>query len=512
MNIKQATEQVENAARAYLATDDNGLYLIPSQMQRPIILMGPPGVGKSAIVGQVAEHLGINFVSYSITHHTRQSALGLPYIEDADFDGHAYKVSRYTMSEIIAATYDAMEATGVREGILFLDEVNCVSETLAPAMLQFLQFKQFGQHRLPEGWVIVTAGNPPEYNRSARDFDPAMLDRMKRIDIEPDLDVWLDYAVSHGVHPAVTSYLQAKPDNFFRVRADVKGTRIVTARGWEDLSRMIVVFERENLEVSLSLVAQYLQDSDIAEDFALYYELFQKYQDDYKITSVLAGEDDPELKARVKAAHFDERLAFINLMLEALLREVDSDVSQETALKDTHQDLVTIKGKLEAARVRQAFVEPIHQMDEELKRLTKANASKVRLDVLAMRKSMLSKISDEAVRGSAGTHGQDAADAAWKAATSCFNEYVRALSGKVEEAADKLDHALDFLDATFGDGEEMLLFVSRLACDAQFMAFATAHGSHKFLEHSKGLMLSERGLGLLKEVDEFQQEEGATSH
>ena len=75
------------------------------------------------------------------------------------------------MSEIIASVYDKMEATGIREGILFIDEINCVSETLAPAMLQFLQCKTFGNQQVPSGWIIVAAGNPPEYNKSVRDFD-----------------------------------------------------------------------------------------------------------------------------------------------------------------------------------------------------------------------------------------------------------------------------------------------------------------------------------------------------
>ena len=75
------------------------------------------------------------------------------------------------MSEIVASIYDRMRETGLTEGILFIDEINCVSETLAPAMLQFLQCKTFGNHEIPKGWVIVAAGNPPEYNKSVRDFD-----------------------------------------------------------------------------------------------------------------------------------------------------------------------------------------------------------------------------------------------------------------------------------------------------------------------------------------------------
>ena len=72
-----------------------------------------------------------------MTHHTRQSAIGLPKIETKVYDGQEYMVSEYTMSEIIASVYDCIEETGLKEGILFLDEINCVSETLAPAMLQF---------------------------------------------------------------------------------------------------------------------------------------------------------------------------------------------------------------------------------------------------------------------------------------------------------------------------------------------------------------------------------------
>ena len=61
-------------------------------------------------------------------------------------------------------------------------------------MLQFLQCKTFGSHKIPEGWLIVAAGNPPEYNKSVREFDIVTLDRLKRIDIEENYNVWREYA------------------------------------------------------------------------------------------------------------------------------------------------------------------------------------------------------------------------------------------------------------------------------------------------------------------------------
>ena len=171
MNIKQAKQEITNTLRAYLTRDDLGNYLIPTVRQRPVLLMGPPGIGKTQIMEQIAAETGVGLVAYTITHHTRQSAIGLPFIEKRTYGGETYSVREYTMSEILGSVYELMERTGLKEGILFLDEINCVSETLAPMMLQFLQCKTFGNQKLPEGWLIVAAGNPPEYNKSVRDFD-----------------------------------------------------------------------------------------------------------------------------------------------------------------------------------------------------------------------------------------------------------------------------------------------------------------------------------------------------
>ncbi|MBQ3276461.1 MAG: AAA family ATPase, partial [Oscillospiraceae bacterium] len=124
MNIKQAKEQIRSAMKAYFTKDEFGNYVIPLEKQRPIFLMGPPGIGKTAVMEQIAQELGVGLVSYSMTHNTRQSALGLPFIEKRTYGGKEYTVSEYTMSEIIASVYDMMEDTGLKEGILFLDEIN----------------------------------------------------------------------------------------------------------------------------------------------------------------------------------------------------------------------------------------------------------------------------------------------------------------------------------------------------------------------------------------------------
>lgn len=294
---------------------------------------------------QIASELGVGLVSYSMTHHTRQSALGLPYITEQEYDGIPYQLSQYTMSEIIGAIYQLMKETGIREGILFLDEINCVSETLAPCMLQFLQYKVFGQHRIPRGWIVVTAGNPPEYNKSVRDFDIVTWDRLKRIDVEADYETWKIYATQKRIHPAVLTYLAARKKDFYLVESTVDGRHFVTARGWEDLSEMMKLYER-GIPVDGLLIGQYIQHEKIAKDFSIYYDLFQKYRSDYQIDSILDGTSGKDILFRAKHAPMDERLSFLGLLFDAItsaLKEVcqmeDVLDGRMAVLKEICQDL-----------------------------------------------------------------------------------------------------------------------------------------------------------------------------
>ena len=126
MNIHEAKQEIKNTVQAYLRKDEDGSYRIPMVRQRPVLLMGPPGIGKTQIMEQIARECRIGLVAYTITHHTRQSAVGLPFIVEEEFDGKKTSVTEYTMSEIIASVYRSMRETGLKDGILFIDEINCV--------------------------------------------------------------------------------------------------------------------------------------------------------------------------------------------------------------------------------------------------------------------------------------------------------------------------------------------------------------------------------------------------
>ena len=349
MNIKRAKEEIVNTVKAYLQKDEEGEYLIPAIRQRPVLLIGAPGIGKTAIMEQAARECNIGLVAYTMTHHTRQSAMGLPFISKKMYGGEEKSVTEYTMSEIIAAVYDRMESTGLKEGILFIDEINCVSETLAPVMLQFLQGKSFGNAKVPAGWIIAAAGNPAEYNRSVREFDVVTLDRVKMINVEPDYDVWREYARMQGIHGAIVSYLDAGRDNFYKIETTVDGKHFVTARGWEDLSCLLYAYERLGFAVDKEIVGEYICDPATATDFANYLELYYVYEKTYNMESIFAGNADPMLNRRLSEAPFDEKVSVISILLGRLSRGFRDYAILENTVDNVFDALKTFRKNMQTA-------------------------------------------------------------------------------------------------------------------------------------------------------------------
>lgn len=501
MNIKEAKEQIKNAMTAYFTKDGFGGYAIPIEKQRPVFLMGPPGIGKTAIMEQIAAELGVGLISYSMTHHTRQSALGLPFIVQKNYGGREYDVSEYTMSEIIASVYDMMEETGLREGILFLDEINCVSETLAPSMLQFLQYKIFGRHRVPDGWIVVTAGNPPEYNNSVREFDIVTWDRLKRIDVEPDFGVWKEYAYLSNVHPAIISYLDVKHSDFYKIESTVDGKSFVTARGWSDLSDMIKLYEKHGLKVDNALVSQYLQNKKIARDFAVYYDLYMKYKSDYQIGEILSGKASEEIKRRAKAAKFDERLALLSLILDGVNEGMRAVANEEDMLSALLACLKEVR-----AGLSNSAADAVKLLGEKASAIrAKIEKGKASSSLSAEKRHTLN-LTAAALEEEAALierNGRPTGAEAFALLKKDFDSRVAALKRNAEAAGKKLSNAFAFLEEVFGEGQELLILVTELTINAHSSRFISRYGCKEYFAHNKELLFYERRKELIEELGDL---------
>lgn len=502
MDIKQAKENIKNAVAAYLTKDKFGNFVIPTERQRPLFLIGAPGIGKTAIMEQVAEELKIGLVSYSMTHHTRQSALGLPFIIKKNYGGEEYSVSEYTMSEIIASVYDTIEATGLSEGILFLDEINCVSETLAPAMLQFLQYKIFGRHKVPNGWIVVTAGNPPEYNNSVREFDIVTWDRLKRIDVEASYDAWKEYALSKGTHPAILTYLDIKKDDFYKIESTVDGKSFVTARGWSDLSDMIKIYEQKELPVNEGLIAQYIQNKSVAKSFAAYYDLFKKYRSDYQVDKILQGKADAEIVDRAKAARFDERLSLLGLVVDALIENIRAEELYEGELEELMKCLKIVKFDF---TVDKSFDDSMaRQVSEKQKELAigrkASNISRDRIYILNAASAAL-----EEERGLLLEKSPADASAAFKLLKTDFDKRKKGLAKLVTAASNSLSNAFQFFEAAFEKGsQELLILVTELTVSGYAARFIGRYGCKEYFDNNKDMMFFERQKEIKKEIETLE--------
>ena len=497
MNIKEAKQEIKNTLDVYFTKDEYGNYLIPIEKQRPVFLMGPPGIGKTAIMAQIASEMGIGLLSYSMTHHTRQSALGLPFIEKKVYGGVEYMVSEYTLSEIVASVYELMENTGLKEGILFLDEINCVSETLAPVMLQLLQYKVFGMHKIPRGWVIVTAGNPPEYNNAVREYDIATWDRLKRIDIEPDFEIWKEYAYRANIHMSIISYLESKTADFYSIETTVDSKNFATARGWEDLSQMITRYEKRGISVQETLISQYLQHRKVSKSFSAYYDLYVKYRGDYQIDRITNGEYSPATMQKAREAKFDERVMLISLILDALNEDCKDIVDRATLLAEIKKVVRTFVNHCENdEKPIDALISMIEKQKKAFeKRLSAGNLSESERMVF----NGIIEFLEKQLRDVMTADGETAI----KAVKASFNSMTRKHKADANRTSAKMDNAFKFVESVFEEGQEMLILVTELTQNYYSSKFISGYGCDEYFKHNKSLLFYERDKEILDEISDL---------
>ncbi len=507
MNIRQAKEHIKNSVTLYLKKDPYGEYRIPVVRQRPIFLLGSPGIGKTAIMEQIAQELGIALVSYSMTHHTRQSALGLPFITHKTYKGMEFDISEYTMSEIIASIYEVMEHSGIEEGILFLDEINCVSETLAPSMLQFLQYKVFGKHKVPEGWVIVTAGNPPEYNKSVREFDVVTMDRMKLVEVEADYATWKKYALKQGIHNAVTTYLDMKKSDFYRVEINVGGKSYVTARGWEDLSAAMLLCEEEGFAVDETLVGQYLHNEKIVKEFTAYYELYNKYKKDYKVEEILDGTNSAQVVERARIAKFDERLSLLGMLLDKLESEMKENLEFSDYLTELMKLLKIIRTMHEKNEENGTNPDIAALVQKQIQNREKVIASMTSAGTLSgedkRRHRAIIRFLETQEKRLKLEQPENAAQA-FAMLKAAFDAEVEQMKSENSAIQKRLHNLFAFSEVAFMDGNELVVLVTELTMNAYSARFIGLYGSADYQKHNEELMIHERQDDILNEIESLE--------
>ena len=206
--------------------------LVRGHLNIATMIWGPPGVGKSSVVAQIARAQGLDFVDVRLSQLAPTDLRGLPVPEA---DGQGGGVSRWYPPEFLPRS---------GAGILFLDEVNMAPPTMQGMAQQLILDRKVGSYELPEGWFVWAAGNRKEDRASVFDMPAPLANRFLHLTVRPDFDSWRSYALGRGLHEHVIAFLTFRPELLHRL--DPQQPAWPSPRAWE----MAAQLHRAGLDVS----------------------------------------------------------------------------------------------------------------------------------------------------------------------------------------------------------------------------------------------------------------------
>lgn len=235
-------------------------------------LVGPPGVGKSNVVEnefrkRLEESIGEPFGFFSLL---------VPGLDAPDFrgfliptkDSEGQPTSFFTRSGAMPSKEYLKQFV---RGILFLDERNqgdmLTQKALAPVVLD----KRFGDHYLPEGWMVISASNRQEDGSGVGKALKHLVNRERTIQVEPNVNAWSFWAERQGIHPMMIAYAKARPGMVFSDKVPKEDGPFCTPRSYVSAARIVAMAAglddqgRPNMRIPNDGIMMQLASGDIGE-------------------------------------------------------------------------------------------------------------------------------------------------------------------------------------------------------------------------------------------------------
>lgn len=195
----------------------------------PVMLWGPPGVGKSQIVAQVGQRHAIPVID-----------LRLSQMEPSDLRGIPFREGNLVEWAIPAMLPDTQRHGS--QGILFLDEITSAVPSVSAAAYQLILDRRLGDYHVPEGWAIFAAGNR-QGDRGVTYTMPAPLaNRFSHFEVELNLDDWVAWAYQHHLDERIIGFLRFRPELLFKFDPAHNPVAFPTPRSWEFAHRALQKF------------------------------------------------------------------------------------------------------------------------------------------------------------------------------------------------------------------------------------------------------------------------------
>lgn len=239
---------------------------------RPVFIWGAPGVGKSALVEQFADAVGLPCVSLLGSQLAPEDIIGIPQIKNG--------TSEFLPPKMIART---------EPYVLFLDELNACSQEVQKAFYSLIHERRVGEYHLPAGSVVIGAGNRAQDSAIVKTMSSALINRMFHVQLKADVKQWLSWAYEADIHPWITDYITQRPDHLFSEPPKTEEP-YSTPRSWHMLSDALKEYgagTREISEETLRILAYGCISASHAGMFSAY---TKQLKNSHLLSDIIKGE------------------------------------------------------------------------------------------------------------------------------------------------------------------------------------------------------------------------------
>ena len=308
----------------------------------PLMLWGPPGIGKSTVIRELTDELGIGFIDVRLAQREPVDIRGLPVPRD-DREGVDWIISSDWPRE--------GQEDYVDRGIILFDELTAADPSLQVAAYEFILDRRLGKlYEVPKGWYIVAAGNRTEDAAVARTMSSALANRFLHLELAANSKDWIEWAILNGVEPNVIAFIRYRPGLLFSMTGN-RERGWPSPRSWERVSFELQMAQETGLSRgSQRTIVEGLVGTGAAIEFLGFVEWAEKIPD---VEGMLRGDVSIQFPDRT-----DQQYAMVSAAVYIMLRSEDAHDLINGFLKlllgipntwcqFAHHDLTTTLGTLE---------------------------------------------------------------------------------------------------------------------------------------------------------------------
>ena len=243
--------------------------LLNVAVTRPVFIWGAPGIGKSSIVENFAESLGLPCVSLLGSQLAPEDIIGVPQIIEGK--------SVFCPPRMIARE---------EPYCLFLDELNACSQEVQKAFYSLIHDRRIGEYHLPEGSIIIGAGNRAQDNAIVKPMSSALINRMFHVELIASHRDWLQWAGQNGIHPYIIEYIGLRPDHLWKQPPKTEEP-FSTPRSWHMLSDAIYSYGDNITEKQMEIMVSGCLSPHHATQFRAF---VKQIRNRYALSAIISGD------------------------------------------------------------------------------------------------------------------------------------------------------------------------------------------------------------------------------